>query len=926
MLDDVDPAIFYVSTDGNDSWSGAYPIAVDELDDGPFATIERARDAIRELKTGGGLPGPMTVMIRGGIYELGQTLRFAAEDSGTEAAPITYRSFPGEQATLSGGRTITGWEDVGDGLYEADLSDQNLSGAFFHQLFYGDQRQILARHPNVDPAHPRTGGFAYIWEVSTPRDQAFYYEEGALPFENWGILSQAQVVTTYGRGWNFAITPILNVDVDRRLITVEEVRREFIADNRFIVQNIREALDTPGEWFFNRETSLLSFASPSGTIEESDTIVVPVLDHVIEVEGSVPYPHGYLTISYKGTREDYPVDPNPPPLEPVEYLRFEGLRLVHAKHDGIRLVGARDCEVVGNQVTNVGNVGINLGGVANAHFEVGNPRENEPTGFSGGVGGAGQDLLFNAPCLSCTITGNDVWSVGSDGIFLYGTANIAENNHVYDIGLFDKDCAGINAWGEENVVRRNTIHDVPRNAIFTKGIENLIELNALFHTMLETCDGGAIRMCQRNDNLVGTIIRDNEILDTHGYGYPIGMDYVSPYFSWGIYLDDITSGTTIQGNVIARIGRGGVMIHGGGDTLVENNIVVEPTQFALENLPIGEPLFGNRFLRNVLMFQGETAAPYRSGQWIEGLIEIGSNLVWPLGDEVWVDLGAGGGRYDSWSEWQAAGIDIGSMLADPLFTASEDDDYRLQPDSPAYELGFEDTATVDQIGCYEREDRAIWPLHDCRGLPRETPVLREAPQRPFNVDFEDDILGIAPTLGQVNAPSPSSIRVTDETASGGFQSLKIIDATGLPNTWNPNIYYPTTYDDGGVDCSFSIRLDSVQPPTLYADFRDYQTSDISSYLSGPFLQIGDNGELSVGGSVITTLPFDQWVTIELGLELGNIDHDTWNLTVSVGDASESFGPFDNRSVDFLRLDRVVFASLADTTTIFFLDDIYCEPL
>jgi len=43
-------ADFYVATDGNDDWSGTLPVANTQSSDGPFATLARARDAVRELK------------------------------------------------------------------------------------------------------------------------------------------------------------------------------------------------------------------------------------------------------------------------------------------------------------------------------------------------------------------------------------------------------------------------------------------------------------------------------------------------------------------------------------------------------------------------------------------------------------------------------------------------------------------------------------------------------------------------------------------------------------------------------------------------------------------------------------------------------------------------------------------------------------
>ncbi|MDH4239995.1 MAG: hypothetical protein OEW48_10570, partial [Phycisphaerae bacterium] len=99
---------FYVSPDGNDKASGISPNSA-------FATLRRARDAVRELKKAKALPeGGVTVWIRSGEYYLDKDFELTTEDSGTAEATIVYCAMTGEQVSIVGGRQVSGWQKVRD--------------------------------------------------------------------------------------------------------------------------------------------------------------------------------------------------------------------------------------------------------------------------------------------------------------------------------------------------------------------------------------------------------------------------------------------------------------------------------------------------------------------------------------------------------------------------------------------------------------------------------------------------------------------------------------------------------------------------------------------------------------------------------------------------------------------------------------------
>lgn len=90
---------FYIAPNGNDEQSGTK--------EAPFATLERAREAVRSMKHNEGLPdGGVNVYLRGGIYPMSSTFTLDEEDSGTASSPIVYRSYEDEKVDLVGGEYL----------------------------------------------------------------------------------------------------------------------------------------------------------------------------------------------------------------------------------------------------------------------------------------------------------------------------------------------------------------------------------------------------------------------------------------------------------------------------------------------------------------------------------------------------------------------------------------------------------------------------------------------------------------------------------------------------------------------------------------------------------------------------------------------------------------------------------------------------
>jgi hypothetical protein len=137
---------FHVAVTGSDEGPGTA--------EQPFATVERARNAVRaiERREDGALKQPVPVWIHGGTYRLTQPLRFAPEDSGAAQCPVTYSAFGDERPVLSGGQVLTGRKETvveGKHLWALDLPAVRQGKWYFRELWVNGGRRPRARHPNT---------------------------------------------------------------------------------------------------------------------------------------------------------------------------------------------------------------------------------------------------------------------------------------------------------------------------------------------------------------------------------------------------------------------------------------------------------------------------------------------------------------------------------------------------------------------------------------------------------------------------------------------------------------------------------------------------------------------------------------------------------------------------------------------------------
>ena len=692
---------FVVAPDGSDAHPGTA--------ERPFATLARARDAVRQHKTQ--TPGAVTVLVREGTYYLESPLVLSPEDSGEEGAPITYAAWPGEKPILSGGVRIDGdWEPYRDGIWRCALpSGEALD---FDQLFVNGERRHLARFPNYDADDPSRDGSGYVRSGAQngypPTELA--YDPATFSPRQWAHPDQAVLHSFQTFGWGNLIWRLRGIDREGRrfllgrggwqMNTLWSRWAVCAYDAPFYVENVFEELDAPGEWYLDRREGVLYYMPVADEDPRMAVFEAPRLTQVVEFRGSQDTPVRHVTFS--GFRVAHT---NTVYLEPWEAPSL-GDWTIH-RSGAVFFEGAEDCA------------------------------------FDSGIFRAtgGNAVFVNLYNRRVRISGCTFTETGESAVCLLGRHNtrfgtnepfpaecVVHNNHIHHCGEYGKQIAGVFLSRCEKItVSHNDIHAMPRAAICINDGTwggHIIEYNRLYDTCLESGDHGPFNSWGRE--------RYWCLQQSHGPNFPshaagnvledalhtteIRYNYVEDD-EWGIDLDDGTSNTHIHHNLCVGCP---IKFREGALRLAYNNVIVAPGHSIYFGLSYEDNQ--DRFVRNIVylvadrehdrnysyskegrkgVFYHATQTPLR-GLWAE---ELDYNCFWSDSGE-WValtsasDLGDRSGsptKTYTLEQWRQLGFDEHSVVADPLFVDPDSGDYRVRPDSPALKLGFENF-DMDRFG------------------------------------------------------------------------------------------------------------------------------------------------------------------------------------------------------------------------------------
>ena len=537
---------FHVSTDGNDAWSGRPDRPAAGGNDGPFRTLDRARDAVRSLepdKAAGGV----TLVVRGGVYPLTRPFTLGKEDAGLPDAPVVIRSAPREEVILTGGRAIPPGifapvteeavlarlaPAARDRVVQANLGELGISALPAYpaayrgapavpELFFNDRRMAVARWPNegwttitaiVDPGSWRAP------PASDTSDRGGIFEyEGDQP-ARWNVEAGVWLHGYWCFDWYDEVIKVRSIDRENRRIRLAApahygIKPRNPAPRRWCALNLLEELDRPGEYYIDHASRVLYFWPPAplaGARTVLSTLNAPVVA-----------------------------------IEDAAHVILRGFTVEASLQNGIDVRGGCHVQVQACTVRNTRELGIHVSG-GSAH----------------------------------KVEGCDVHDTGTGGITLSGgdrrtlapAAHEAVNNHIRRFSQHRLTYSNaLSLQGVGNRAAHNLIHDAPHQAIAIGGNDHLFECNIVHHVCMESDDCGALYK-GRNPSCRGNLIRFNF---WHHIGSPRG------HGNGAIYFDDGDGGDIVFGNVFFRCcepGRaawGAVYSHGGHDIRAENNLFIE---------------------------------------------------------------------------------------------------------------------------------------------------------------------------------------------------------------------------------------------------------------------------------------------------------------------------------------------------------------
>ena len=613
----VNPSVkFYVALNGSDENDGSF--------ESPLATIEGARDKVREYKEENGLPeGGIRVYFRAGNYRIEDTFQFEEQDSGTAESPIIYTAYKDEKAMWNGGYYVNGSEftpvtdkavldvlpeesrnkvvqlDLTDFVdingNECSLTDEEIGtipsscgtgkNAAFDEngqvtegfkmrgmdVYIDDQYMDLARYPNKNFEDSNLG-WVHVgqviksvpsWEWATGQKPVFVCND--TRFKNWSSFDDIHIKGYLNWDYYHDDVGVENIDTDTKQITLaDNTNSGQVEGKRFYFYNILDELDVPGEMYIDRGSGVL-YMYPTTDMSKA-TVKLATFDKQFMIR-----------------------------CNDLSNVVFDSLTFELTRGSIFNIVGGSNVTIQCSSIKNIGQKGVLIGAYQPAEGDL----LSVPDANAWLEQKMAEDYDNEGNGVNHTVYGCEMYNLGYGGVKMTGgnlfkleSANFTvENNRIHNWGLVSSGYDNaINYYGYGFRIAHNEMYDAPNGALQGGAMGTVIEYNEIYNVVREIEDASA---CYTNYlmpahditfryNYIHDIPWAYKTTDDQQYVYDEnGKKVVYGHASWdggvsmrtAIYTDTDLFRPTVYGNIIDNCPMG--YYNSGKGEIVENNIFID---------------------------------------------------------------------------------------------------------------------------------------------------------------------------------------------------------------------------------------------------------------------------------------------------------------------------------------------------------------
>jgi hypothetical protein len=660
---------YWLAPTGSDSASGSKGA--------PWQTPQRALEQVAQIRAtnGGSLPSNVTIFVEPGLYVLSNSLVLDGSNSGSSwNASLTFVATSAEATVWSGAALLSKPSPGPDGtvLFSLPSEVQCLGGCRQLYLMQSCGAESLVGRRNLS-ATP-------ILHYKSISGTQVAVDGGML--SNLSSAGAATSEMLVYHSWTSGLRMVKSWDPSSAVFELQSAvasKYDSAAFNRFQVRNLWDAAWLgEGEFAIDWQSSRQVMYRPFPGEDPSSCVYgVPNLSEVLQSQsdavGRSPSFTSFQGISFKHTADR---------LDACLAQGCNGQSASDGISAAIHLHNASNVQLSQVTVASTGHYGVWLDeGCSNIDIGYSLLSDLGAGGIRIGIpaGGVARDLSqqVHAVTLHDSVIEHAGLIVQSGaGVLVQQADSIVVTHNVVRFLFYTGVSVGW-TWGYDPT----SVHDVT---------VSFNDVHDVFMGLLS--DGGCVYTLGVQP---GTVIENNRCwyVDSAGYG------------GWGYYTDEGSSFIVFRKNLAVNLKSAGHHQHYGLNNILENNIYAFLGKWDCDDAPgcdnagirssVASPGDGKYSLssftsqRNIVLLNHAYSPPMASTA-PTGFdnMTFASNIYWSTTNQSNLRFGPTSAPV-TWTQWQASGKDVDSLVVDPGFVDAVSGNFSLLPTSPAFKLGIE---------------------------------------------------------------------------------------------------------------------------------------------------------------------------------------------------------------------------------------------